>query len=295
MLIALCLDPFDRQRQQVFVVGKPSGRLLHGAAGFLETLIQVAQVVDSIEQLAQAGLVSVGQAAVGEERRSRSAACRQLRIDALLDRSGGPPATADRRAQVLQSVNRPAHAGTGIRPGDPVRLHQPARLVPQRGEKRRLLQMAQTNAREALEQAHARWLADRGKTEEALEGLQEELNLPAPPRRIECYDISNIQGTNSVGSMVVFVDGKPRTQEYRRFKIPTVEGSNDYAMIAEVLKRRFKRANAPAELDGGRLRDENDAKGRAWRTLPRPRPRSPRPCLPCRPRRASSRRARWPR
>ena len=142
--------------------------------------------------------------------------------------------------------------------------------VPKRGEKRRLVEMAQTNAREALEQARARWLADRGKTQAALEELQEELNLPEPPRRIECYDISNIQGTNAVGSMVVFLDGQPRPQEYRRFKIRTVQGANDYAMLAEVLKRRFRRATAPAERDGsaGADGDQDDAKARAWRTLP---------------------------
>ncbi len=138
--------------------------------------------------------------------------------------------------------------------------------VPKRGEKRRLVAMAQANAQEALEQARARWLADTGKTEAALEELQEELNLPGPPRRIECYDISNIQGTNAVGSMVVFVDGRPRRQEYRRFKIRTVQGADDFAMMAEVLKRRFRRATAPADRDGETPTDE--AKAQAWRTLP---------------------------
>jgi len=133
-------------------------------------------------------------------------------------------------------------------------------LVPQRGEKRRLVEMAAKNAREAMEMAHVKWLADRGKTLSALTQLQEELDLPAPPSRIECYDISNIQGTNSVGSMVVFVDGHPRPQEYRRFRIKTVEGANDFASMAEVLRRRFRRARerllaetgaeAPAVDDG---------------------------------------------
>ena len=151
-------------------------------------------------------------------------------------------------------------------------------VVPRRGEKRQLVEMAQANAREALEQARARWLADTGKTQAALDELQEELNLSSPPRRIECYDISNIQGTNAVGSMVVFIDGKPRPQEYRRFKIRTVQGANDFAMLAEVLKRRFRRATAPPERDGQRSADDDagavrqndrdDAKAKAWRTLP---------------------------
>ena len=114
--------------------------------------------------------------------------------------------------------------------------------APARGEKRRLVEMASNNAREAMERAHIKWLADHGKTRAALETLQEELDLPALPSRIECYDISNIQGTNSVGSMVVFTDGHPRPQEYRRFRIKSVEGANDFASMAEVLRRRFARA-----------------------------------------------------
>jgi len=115
-------------------------------------------------------------------------------------------------------------------------------LVPQRGEKRRLADMAAKNAREALDMARVKWLADTGKTRSALQGLQDELDLPSLPSRIECYDISNIQGTSSVGSMVVFVDGHPRPQEYRRFRIKSVAGANDFASMAEVLRRRFRRA-----------------------------------------------------
>jgi len=119
-------------------------------------------------------------------------------------------------------------------------------LVPQRGEKRALVQMATENAREALQMARARWLADTGKTRQALAELQEELDLPALPRRIECYDVSNIMGTSAVGSMVAFLDGQPRPQEYRRFRIKTVAGADDYAMMQEVLKRRFARAATKA-------------------------------------------------
>jgi len=125
-------------------------------------------------------------------------------------------------------------------------------LVPRRGEKRRLVDMAATNARESLDMARVKWLADTGKTKAALDQLQEDLDLPAPPKRIECYDISNIQGTSSVGSMVVFVDGHPRPREYRRFRIKTVEGANDFASMAEVLRRRFHRARE-------RLLDETGA------------------------------------
>ena len=124
-------------------------------------------------------------------------------------------------------------------------------LVPQRGEKRRLIEMATTNARETLDMARVKWMADRGKTRTALEGLQEALDLPALPKRIECYDISNIQGTSSVGSMVVAIDGHARPQEYRRFRIKTVEGANDFASMAEVLRRRFRRAREQVLRDAG--------------------------------------------
>jgi excinuclease ABC subunit C len=120
-------------------------------------------------------------------------------------------------------------------------------VVPQRGAKRQLVATAGENAREALQVMQAKWLADTGKTRAALEELQEELNLPAVPQRIECYDISNIQGTAAVGSMVVFLDGRPAPAQYRRFRIKSVAGANDYAMLQEVLRRRFKRAaKAPA-------------------------------------------------
>ena len=117
-------------------------------------------------------------------------------------------------------------------------------LVPERGELRALVATAEDNAREALAMQRVRWLADRDKTEAALSMLEDELDLPARPRRIECYDISTIQGSNTVASMVVFEDGSPRNQEYRRFRIKTVEGQDDFASMREVLTRRFKRLAA---------------------------------------------------
>ncbi len=113
--------------------------------------------------------------------------------------------------------------------------------VPQRGDKSRIVAMVAQNAREALEQQRIKWLSDTQKTSLALEELRDAFNLPAPPRRIECYDISNTQGTDSVGSMVVLENGKPKNSEYRRFRIKTIEGSNDVGSLQEVLRRRFKR------------------------------------------------------
>lgn len=123
------------------------------------------------------------------------------------------------------------------RAGMPVEL-----LVPVEGDKKDLVAMVARNAQEALEQDRLRWLNDEQKTTAALVELQEQLQLPVRPRRIECYDISNTQGTNSVASMVVFENGSPKKSDYRRFKIKTVEGPNDYASMQEVLRRRFKRA-----------------------------------------------------
>ncbi len=123
-------------------------------------------------------------------------------------------------------------------------------MVPERGEKRQLLQRAMDNARESLQQARARWMADRGKKEEALQQLQDELNLPSLPQRIECYDISTIQGTSAVGSMVVFEGGNPNRSEYRRFRIKGVGRQDDFAMMQEVLKRRFWRQRRETEREG---------------------------------------------
>jgi excinuclease ABC subunit C len=124
--------------------------------------------------------------------------------------------------------------------------------VAQRGVRRRMVEMASENARESLDMLRVRWMADTDKRDQALAQLQEELDLPAYPRRIECYDNSNIQGTSPVASMVVFIDGKPRNAEYRRFKIRTVVGANDFASMAEVLGRRFKRWENTGP-DGGQV------------------------------------------
>jgi len=126
--------------------------------------------------------------------------------------------------------------------------------VPQRGEGRALMDLAGRNAGETLSREQARWMADEGKTLAALEELADAIGLPAPPLRIECYDISNIQGAYTVGSMVVFEDGRPRSGEYRRFRIKTVQGPNDFASHQEVLRRRFARSMAAEEGSAEELR-----------------------------------------
>jgi excinuclease ABC subunit C len=146
-------------------------------------------------------------------------------------------------ADRLAATNvRGAGSGRGRGRGRPVSVVR--LVVPQRGERRALMDLAARNASEMLAREQARWLADAGRTLGALEELASALDLPALPSRIECYDISTFQGASTVGSMAVFIDGKPRTGEYRRFEIRTVEGQSDVASHQEVLRRRFRRARA---------------------------------------------------
>ncbi len=112
-------------------------------------------------------------------------------------------------------------------------------VVPKRGKQKELLDLVVRNAEEEAEKRNALHEADKNRLQEALEQLQKELNLSKLPKRIECYDISNTQGTESVASMVVFVDGKAKKDQYRRFRIKTVIGPNDFASMNEVLKRRL--------------------------------------------------------
>ena len=121
--------------------------------------------------------------------------------------------------------------------------------VPQRGERMQLITMTAESAAENLAQDRLRWLTDEQKMTAALSELQEALNLTGWPRRIECYDISNTQGTNSVASMVVFEDARPKKSDYRKFAIKTVEGANDFASMNEVIGRRFRRIQSPDATD----------------------------------------------
>jgi excinuclease ABC subunit C len=119
----------------------------------------------------------------------------------------------------------------------------------ERGEKRRILELAERNARLALDQERLRSERRRQSRVEALEGLQQALDLDVPPVRIECFDISNLGGTHTVAAMVVFEGGAPKKSDYRRFTIRTLEGSSDdYAAMAEVLDRRYARWEQQADI-----------------------------------------------
>jgi excinuclease ABC subunit C len=129
------------------------------------------------------------------------------------------------------------------RRGGPVELR-----AAERGEKRRILELAARNAHLALDQEKLRSERRRQGRVEALEGLQTALGLDVPPVRIECFDISNLGGTHTVASMVVFEGGAPKKADYRRFTIRTVEGPDDFASMAEVLTRRFAQWERQADI-----------------------------------------------
>src|SRR5579864_1351753 len=114
--------------------------------------------------------------------------------------------------------------------------------APRTGDKRKLIELATSNAREVLERLRQQWLADEARTTGAVVELQEVLDLPQLPNRIECYDVSHVQGTNQVASMVVFENGQPKRSAYRRFKIKHELGNNDVLSLQEVIGRRFRRA-----------------------------------------------------
>ena len=131
--------------------------------------------------------------------------------------------------------------------------------VPRRGNKKQLVKTVAENARQGLEQLKIKQLATPTAVTAALAEIKQELHLPHLPSRMEGYDISNIQGTAAVGSMVVFEQGKPKPSHYRRFRIKTVSGANDYAMLQEVLGRRFKRTS---------LKSSDVSTPNTWAVLP---------------------------
>ncbi len=141
--------------------------------------------------------------------------------------------------------------------------------VPRRGKKRELVQMAVENAHDTLATLRQQWAADRSKHVQAITELQDALKLPTPPSRIECYDISHTQGAQTVGSMVVFVQGAPQKSDYRRFNVQTVD-NDDYGAMREVLTRRFQRYR---DTLAGELHDPSQITTRsnrptAWAILP---------------------------
>jgi excinuclease ABC subunit C len=203
-VIALAEDPLE-VAVQIFHVR--SGRI-RGQRGW---------VADRVEDLDTAGLVGefLLQLYAGEE---GDAIPREILVPAM-------PDDADTFEQLLSEAR-----------GSRVQIR-----VPRRGDKRALQQTVAQNAGQSLALHKTRRASDLTARNQALEEIQRALDLPSAPLRIECYDISNLQGTEVVASMVVFVDGLARRSEYRRFVIRSVEGQNDVASMHEVITRRFRR------------------------------------------------------
>jgi excinuclease ABC subunit C len=141
--------------------------------------------------------------------------------------------------------------------------------VPQRGPKRKVMAMACANAEEYLRVQQAEWAADTNRQTQAIAELQESLRLSEPPARIECYDISTLQGTDTVGSMVVFAKGAPLKSAYKRFKIRGKGGRgepDDFASMREVLRRRFRRlVEEDTGVEPGTKARKTDE---SWRVVP---------------------------
>ena len=139
-------------------------------------------------------------------------------------------------------------------------------LHPKRGDRKKLVDMVTENAQLGMEQLRITRFSETDSDDKAMLEVQEALNLPKLPNRIECYDISNIQGTNAVGSMVVFENGAPKTSDYRRFQIKSVKGVDDYSMMREMLTRRFNRmSNSSNENTAGLQKTSNQE---AWTIKP---------------------------
>jgi len=155
------------------------------------------------------------------------------------------PALLVVQQEMVSDPSRPALAeALSSRRDGPVELR-----AAERGEKRRILELARRNALLALDQERLRSERRRESRVQALEGLQQALGLDAPPIRIECFDISNLGGTHTVASMVVFEGGAPKKSDYRRFKIRSTEGApDDFASMAEVLERRFAQWERQADI-----------------------------------------------
>jgi len=136
------------------------------------------------------------------------------------------------------------------------REHKVTIKQPYKGEKKALLELVHKNAVEVMKQFSEKLISDRDKSEGALKELAARLCLALPPTRIEAFDISNTQGIQSVASMVVFENGKPKYSDYRRFKIKTVEGSNDYGSMQEVVYRRFRKGLEEKDIKGKEISED---------------------------------------
>jgi excinuclease ABC subunit C len=206
-VIALAEDPLEVAVQIFYVRG---GRI-RGQRGWVADRVEEIETPELVEQF-------LLQLYAGADSGDESAVPREILVPAL-------PPESDVFEELLSE-----------RRGSRVRIR-----VPRRGDKRTLQETVARNAGQALMMHKTKRGTDLTARNQALEEIQQALALDAAPLRIECYDISNLQGTEVVASMVVFEDGLPRKSEYRRFLIKGVEGQNDVASMHEVITRRFRR------------------------------------------------------
>ncbi len=186
-----------------------------------------AMFVDKVEDLSSAELVE------------------RILVDVYADAASGVP-----KQVLVPTMPADAEAVTQYledRRGGPVAVR-----VPRRGPKRALLETVEHNAGDAFVRHRLHRTSDHNSRARALESLQRDLSLPDAPLRIECYDMSHLQGTDYVGSMVVFEDGLPKKSDYRHFRVKTVTGNDDYAAMEEVLTRRLTALLAEESAGPGR-------------------------------------------
>ena len=171
-----------------------------------------------------------------------------ISLEAFLGRLIGQLYSKDRPPKQVLVQSMPSDEGLVMDWLSMTRGSKVGMRIPQRGAKRRIMEMARANAREEFARNRLKRHSDHNARAQALRSLQDTLGLPTSPLRIECYDISTIQGRHTVASMVVFEDGLPLKSQYRRFKIRTIDGQDDFAAMEEVIRRRFEAYLVEKEL-----------------------------------------------
>ena len=214
-------------RQKVVTRGRDDQDLVAYARQGSDVFMEIAYV-RSGKMVGHGGHPLEGELDVPEAELLRSFLVRYYSSATHIPRTIVLPGPIEEDAQVLEWLQQ--------RRGGPVSLE-----VPRKGRKHQLVAQLGETALDELKQLRIQWDYDRSRTEPMLQALADALDLDAPPRRIECYDISNIQGDSATGAMVVFEEGRPKNEDYRSFRIKYTPGPNDFAMMQEVLRRRFTR------------------------------------------------------
>ena len=236
-------------RQKVVTRGRDDQDLVSYARQGKDVFVEVAYIRGG-KMVGHDGHALEGELEVPEGELLRSFLVRYYSSATHVPRTIVLTAAIDEEEQVRQWLEQ--------RRGGPVSLE-----VPRRGRKRQLVDQLAETAAEELKQLRIQWDYDRSRTEPMLQALADALDLDAPPHRIECYDISNIQGDSATGAMVVFEEGRPKSEDYRSFRIRYTPGPNDFAMLQEVLRRRFTRLESAQ-----RREDSAEVADRSFSTRP---------------------------